>query len=213
VPGDKRSTRPRFRAWRACRSREAGDHTSVRTTKVIRHLLDTRLGSVSCRERVRQLRHALGVRRHRLRPHHLQAKPEAQAAFRAAPEKRVEAWPEGWGLLVVDAATVRRQPTLTAQWCMAHEVPEMPTGDGQTKMPIYGAMAPLTGRTHDRSGPAWGKGELAQLVAHLLADHPGKGRLEIHDRGEPQKGLPSRPASGRHRGDASSRRSPPTRRS
>jgi hypothetical protein len=45
-------------------------------------------------------------------------------------------WTEGWELIFVDEATVRRHPTLAAQWCVADEVPEVPTGDDYTKVPM-----------------------------------------------------------------------------
>jgi hypothetical protein len=104
----------------------------VRTTKLVRHFLYTRFGIGHCRERVRQLLHELGFRLRRLRHCHLKAKSEEQAAFRADLEKRLEEWPEEWELIFVDEETVRRHPTLTAQWCLVDEVPEVPTGDDHT---------------------------------------------------------------------------------
>jgi transposase len=163
---------------------------SLWTTTLVRHFLYTRFGIEYGRERVRQLLHELGFRRRRLRHRHLKAKPEEQAAFRAELEKRVEAWPEDWELIVVDEATVRRHPTLTAQWCLVDEVPEIPTGDDHTQVHVYGAVAPLTGRTHDHISPELGRGEFAQFLAHLLAYHPGKRLLVIHDRGEQHRGAP-----------------------
>ena len=79
-------------------------------------------------------------------PSPLKAKPEEQAAFQA--EALLEDWPEKWELLFIDGATVRRHPTLTARWCLVDDVPEVPTGHDHTKMQVYGAVAPLTGRTH-----------------------------------------------------------------
>jgi transposase len=152
--------------------------------------MSTRFGLEYCRERVRQLLHALGFRLRRLRRRHLKAKPEEQAAFRAELEVRLAEWPEEWEVICVDAATVRRHPTLTAQWCLVDEGPEVPTGDDRTKVHIYGAVAPLTGRTHDHVSPTLGKGEFARFLQHLLAYHPGKRLLVIHDRGEPHKGAP-----------------------
>jgi transposase len=49
---------------------------SLWTTKVVRHFIYTRFGVEYCRERVRQLLHALGFRLRRLRPRHLRAKPQ-----------------------------------------------------------------------------------------------------------------------------------------
>jgi hypothetical protein len=92
--------------------------------------------------------HDLGFRLRRLRHRHPKAQPEEQAAFRAELEERLAAWPEEWELICVDEATVRRHPTLTAQWCLVDEVPEVPTGDDHTKVHGYGAITPLTGRTH-----------------------------------------------------------------
>jgi transposase len=85
---------------------------------------------------------------------------------------------------------VRRHPTLTAQWCLVDEVPEVPTGDDHTKVHVYGAVAPLTGRTHYHISPELGTGEFAQFLQHLLAYHPGKRLLVIHDRGAQHKGPP-----------------------
>jgi hypothetical protein len=65
----------------------------------------------------------------------------------------LEEWPEDWELIFVDEATVRRHPTLTARWCWVDDVPEVPTGDDHTKVHVYGAVAPLTGRTHDHVSP------------------------------------------------------------
>jgi transposase len=161
------------------------------TTKLVRHYIYTRFGIEYCRERVRQLLHALGVRRRRLRHRHLKAKPAEQAAFRAELETLLAEWPEAWELLCVDEATVRRHPTLTAQWCLVDEVPEVPTGDDHTEVHVYGAVAPLTGRTHDHISRELSKRAFAQFVQHLLVYHPGKQLLVIHDRGEQHKGAPA----------------------
>jgi transposase len=158
------------------------------TTKLVRHFIATRLGVEYCRERVRQLLHALGFRLRRLRHRHLKANSEEQAAFRAELEELLGEWPEGWELIVVAEATVRRHPTLTAQWCLVDDVPEVPTGDIHTKMQVYGAVAPLSGRTHYHLSPELGQAEFAQFLRHLLAYHPGKRLLIIHDRGAPHKG-------------------------
>jgi transposase len=139
---------------------------------------------------VRQLLHESGVRLRRRRHRHLKAKPEAQAAFRAELEALLVEWPEDWELIFVDEATVRRHPTLTAQWCLVDDVPEVPTGDDHTKVQVYGAVAPLTGRTHYHISPELGKGQFAQFLEHLLAHDPGKRRLVIHGRGEQHKGAP-----------------------
>ena len=106
------------------------------TTTWARHFIYARFGIEYCRERVRQLLHALGFRRRRLRHRHLKAKPEAQVAFRAELEALLEDWPEAWELLCVDEATVRRHPMLTAQWCVVDEVAEVPTGGDHTKVHV-----------------------------------------------------------------------------
>ena len=158
------------------------------TTTLVRHFLDTRFGVTYCRERVRQLRHELGFRLRRLRHRHLQARAEEQEALIAELEALTEEWPEEWELLCVDEATMRRHPTLTAQWCLVDEVPEVPTGDDRTKRHGYGAVAPLTGRTHYHISPALGKGEFARFLQHLMVYYPGKRLLVIHDRGEQHQG-------------------------
>jgi transposase len=159
-------------------------------TKLVRHYIYTRFGIEYGRERVRQLWHALGFRRRRLRHRHLKAKPAEQAAFRAELETLLAEWPEEWALRFVDEATVRRHPTLTAQWCLVDEVPEVPTGDDHTKVPVYGAVAPLTGRTHYHISRELSQREFAPFLQHLLVYHPGKQLLVIHDRGEQHKGAP-----------------------
>jgi transposase len=134
--------------------------------------------------------HELGFRLRRLRHCHLKAKVEEQKAFVAELEALLVEWPADWELTFVDEATVRRHPTLTAQWCLVDEVPEVPTGDDHAKVHVYGAVAPLTGRTHDPISPALGKGEFARFLQHLMADYPGKRLLVMHDRGEQHKGAP-----------------------
>jgi transposase len=163
---------------------------SLWTTKLVRHFIYTRFGIEQCRERVRQLLHELGFRLRRLRHRHLKAKPEEQLTFVAELEGLLAEWPEDWELIFVDEATVRRHPTLTAQWCLVDEVPDVPTGDDHTKVHVYGAVAPLSGRTHDHLRSELGKEEYAQFLRHLLAYHPGKRLLVIHDRGEQHKGAP-----------------------
>ena len=106
------------------------------TTKLVRHFIYTRFGIEYCRERVRQLLHMLGFRWRRLRHRHLKAKAEEQVAFQAELDARLAEWPEDWELICVDEATVRRHPTLTAQWCVVDEVPEVPTGDEHTKVHV-----------------------------------------------------------------------------
>jgi DDE superfamily endonuclease/Winged helix-turn helix len=150
--------------------------------------MSTRFGIEYCRERVRQLLHALGFRLRRRRHRHLKAKPEEQAAFRAELAELVAERPEDCELIFVDEATVRRHPTLTAQWCVVDEVPEVPTGDIHTKVHVYGAVAPLSGRTHYHLSPALGQEEFAQFLQHLLAYYPGKRLLIIHDWGQQHQG-------------------------
>jgi hypothetical protein len=138
--------------------RESGYNMSLWTTKLVRHFISTRFGIEYCRERVRQVLHAPGFRLRRLRHPHLKANSEEQVAFRAELEGRLQDWPEEWKLLFVDEATVRRHPTLTAQWCLLEEVPEVPTGDDHGKVHVYGAVAPLTGQPHYPMSPELGKG-------------------------------------------------------
>src|SRR5918992_115132 len=144
------------------------------TTKLVRHFIYTRFGVEYCRERVRQLLHALGFRLCRLRHRQPRAKPQEQAAFQAELCERLEHWPADGERLFADEATVRRHPILTAQWCVADDVPEVPTGDDHTTGHVYGAVAPLTGRTHHHISPELGTGEFGQFLRHLLAYHPGK---------------------------------------
>ena len=168
--------------------RESGYHTNLWTTKLVRHWIYTRFGVEYCRERVRQLLHALGFRLRRLRHRHLKAKAEEQVAFVAELEELLVAWPEDAELLCVDEATVRRHPTLTAQWCLVDEIPDVLTGDDHAKVHVYGAVAPLTGRTHYHISRELGNEEFAQFLQHLLTCYPGKRLLVIHDRGAQHKG-------------------------
>lgn len=168
--------------------REAGYQMSLWTTKLVRHWISTRFGVEYCRERVRQLWHELGFRLRRLRHRHLKAKAEEQAAFMAELEEWLVAWPQDTELLFVDEATVRRHPTLTAQWCLVDEIPAVPTGDDHTKVHVHGAVAPLTGRIHYHISPKLGSGEFARFLQHLLTCYPGKRLLVIHDRGAQHTG-------------------------
>jgi hypothetical protein len=93
-------------------------------------------------------------------------------------ELRAE-WPEDGALIVVDAATVRRHPTLTAPWGVGEDVPEVPTGDDHPTVHGYGAVAPLTGRTHAQPQPPVGAGGVCAVPAALV-------------------GLPSRETTGGH---------------
>jgi len=161
---------------------------SLWTTKLVRYVISTRFGVESSRERVRQVLHALGFRVRRLRHRHLRAKLEEQVAFVTELEELLEEWPEDWELSFVDEATVRRHPTLSAQWCLVDEVPEVPTGDDHMKRHVYGAVAPLTGRTHNHISSEVGKEQFAQFLQHLVAYYPRQRLLVIHDRGEQHKG-------------------------
>jgi transposase len=53
---------------------------------------------------------------------------------------------------------------------------------------VYGAVAPLTGRTHDHVSPNLAKEEFANFLRQLVAYDPGKGLLVIHDRGAHHRG-------------------------
>jgi hypothetical protein len=93
-------------------------------------------------------------------------------------------------LRCVDEAKVRRHPTLTAQWCLAGDVPEVPTGDEHTKVHVYGAVAPRTGRTHHHISPKLSQEAFARFLRRLLRYYRGKRLLVIHDRAAQQKGRP-----------------------
>jgi transposase len=170
--------------------RESGSHLRGWTTKLVRHFLSPRLGIESGRERVRHVLHARGFRWRRLRHRHLNAKVEEQAAVRAELGALVAEWPEAWAWLGVDGATVRQQPTLTAPWGPVDEGPDVPTGDDPTTGQVDGAVAPLTGRTHDPVSHEWGQGDLAPFWQHLLGYYPRQRLLVIHERGEPPQGAP-----------------------
>jgi hypothetical protein len=96
----------------------------------------------------------------------------------------------GGACIVVDEATARRHPTLTAQWGLVDEGPEVATGDDHATGHVYGAVAPLTGRPHDHVSPAWGTGACAPFWPQLWGSHPGQRLLVSHDRGEQPKGAP-----------------------
>jgi hypothetical protein len=87
-------------------------------TTLARPFLSTRLGMEYCRDRVRHVLHALGVRLRRPRYRHRKANPPAQAAFLAKLPEIVAALPDDGPLRFVDAATVRRHPPLTVPWCL-----------------------------------------------------------------------------------------------
>lgn len=168
--------------------RDTGYNMSLWTTKLVQHFLYTRCGVEYCRERVRQLLHAWDFRLRRLRHCHLKAKPQEQEAFVTDLAILLKDWPEDWELLFVDEATVRRHPTLTAQWCLGDAVPAVPTGDDHTKVQVYGAVAPLTGRTHYHISPTLGKGEFATFLRQLARYYQGKHLLIIHDRAAQHRG-------------------------
>ena len=130
-------------------------------------MLYTRCGVEYSRERVRQLLHGLGFRRRRLRHYHLKANPQEQGAFVTDLDLLLRGWAEDWEMLFVDEATVRRHPTLSAMWCLVDAIPDVPTGDDHTKVHVYGAVAPLSGRTHYRLSPTLSKGEFAAFLRQL----------------------------------------------
>jgi transposase len=165
-----------------------GYNMSLWTTKLVRHFLYTRFGVEYCREQVRQILHALGFRLRRLRHCHLKARAEEQRAFVTDMAILLKDWPQDWEVLFVDEATVRRHPTLAAQWCLVEAVPEVPTGDDHTKVHVYGAVAPLTGRTHYHISPTLSKGEFATFLRQLGRYYPGRQLLLIHDRAEQHRG-------------------------
>jgi hypothetical protein len=123
-----------------------------------------------------------------LRHRHLSANPHEQAAFVTDVHLLLQDWPEEWEWLFVDEATVRRHPTLSARWGLVEDIPEVPTADDHTQGPVYGAVAPLTGRTHYRLRPTLSKGELALFLRQLERAYPHKYVLIIHDRAEHHRG-------------------------
>jgi hypothetical protein len=153
--------------------------------------------------------HAQGFRLRRLRHRHLKAKAGDQAVFRTELEALVEEWSEEWELIHVDEATLRRHPTLTAQWCMVDEVPEVPMGDDQTTVQVDGAVATLTGHTHYHISPDLAKEEFAKFLQQLVAYDPGRRLLVIHDRGAHHQGPRSRQSSARRAGSWCSKPSRP----
>ena len=155
---------------------------SLWTTKLLKHFLYTRCGVEYSRERVRQLLHELGFRQRRLRHRHLRADPEEQAAFVIDLDILLQDWPDDWELLFVDEATVRRHPTLSARGCLVDDVPEVPTADDHGKVQVYGAVSPLTGRTHYRIRPTLSKGHFAGFLTQLGRYYRDKQVLIIHDR-------------------------------
>ena len=161
---------------------------SLWTTKLLKHFLSTRCGVEYSRERVRQLLHGLGFRQRRLRHRLLKANPQEQAAFVTDLNILLKDWPADWELLFVDEATVRRHPTLTAMWCLVDAIPEVPTGDEHTKVQVYGAVAPLTGRTHYRISATLSKGHFATFLRQLERYYRGKHVLIVHDRAEQHRG-------------------------
>jgi hypothetical protein len=92
---------------------------------VVRHGSAARWGLASCRERVRQRRPALGWQGRRRRHRPCKATPEAHAVFVAEVEERRAEWPADWALGCGDEATVRRQPTRTAQGCQVADILEV----------------------------------------------------------------------------------------
>ncbi|HEY7494552.1 MAG TPA: IS630 family transposase [Candidatus Tectomicrobia bacterium] len=168
--------------------RDAGYNMSLWTTKVVRHFIYPRFGVEYCRERVRQVLHAPGFRLRRPQHRHLKANPQAQAAFLTELQALVAAWPDEGQLLCVDEATVRHHPTLTAQWCLGEAVPAIPTGDDHTKVQVYGAVVPLTGRTHSWLSPTWSKGACAVFLRQVLRYARPQQVVVIHDRAEQHRG-------------------------
>jgi hypothetical protein len=95
---------------------------------------------------------------------------------------------EGLSMLTITNTTIARDEV----WRTLRRThdPEVPTGDDHAKVHVYGAVAPLTGRTHYHIRTELGKGEFARFLQHLLTYYPRKQLLMIHDRGEQHKGAP-----------------------
>jgi DDE superfamily endonuclease len=85
---------------------------------------------------------------------------------------------------------VRRNPSLTAQWCLVDEVSDVLTGADYSKVQIYGAVAPLAGRTHDRLRQELNRGEFAAFLRQLVTRYPEKRLLVIPDRAGQHHGTP-----------------------
>jgi transposase len=168
--------------------RDASSHMSLWATTLVPPFLYTRWGVEDGRERVRQLLPAWGVRLRRLRHPHWKAKPREPDAFVTDRALLLQDWPEDWEWLCVDEATVRRPPTLTAQWCLVDDVPAIPPGDEHTQGQVYGAVAPLPGQPPYRISPPLGQGELAMSLRHLERSSQGQALLLIHDRAEQPRG-------------------------
>jgi hypothetical protein len=64
----------------------------------------------------------------------------------------------------------------------------MPTGDEHTTVHGYGAVAPLTGRTHCWSSPVVGKGACATFLRQLQRDYRAQCLMVLHDRAEQHRG-------------------------
>lgn len=84
-----------------------------------------------------------------------QYSPATDTACRAERETHMDAWPEDWVRMVVDDATVRRRPPLTAQGCAGKEVPAVPTGaappTGEVDSAVLGAPGDVASR-HTAAG-------------------------------------------------------------
>ena len=174
-------------AGRPC-PRARGAHLRPGTTPGVRHCIAARFGSAS--ERGRQWRPGRGCRWRRLRPRHRRAQPGEQAAGARERRDLWAPWPadEAWRL--IEEATVRRHPTLTAPWGLVDEGPDVPTGDDHTQVHVYGAVAPRPGRAHDPSSPELGRGEFATCLRHRVVDDREKRRRVIPDRAPPHQGAP-----------------------
>jgi hypothetical protein len=57
-------------------------------------------------------------------------------------------------------------------------------------MQVYGAVAPLTGRTHYHISQTLGKEELTVFLRQLLRSYSDKAVVVIHDRAEQHQGAP-----------------------
>jgi hypothetical protein len=83
---------------------------------------------------------------------------------------------------------VRRHPTLTAPWCLGGAGPESHPGNAHTTDQGAGAVAPLTGPTHYRISPVWGKDACAPCARQLPRDSRDQSLRGIHDGAEQPRG-------------------------
>jgi hypothetical protein len=110
----------------------------------------------------------------RRRPRPLKAKQHEQTAFLTALHPLPQEKTAEQERLFVAEAPVRRPPTVTAQRGVADDILEVPTREAYTTGHVYGAVAPLTGRTHSRLGSTLGQGEFTAVLRPLRTSYRDK---------------------------------------